>query len=99
MERMRLLGCRFSLDDFGSALSSFGYLRSFPVDYLKIDGVFMRGITDNAVNQALVRAINEVGHVMNIKTVAEYVEDSATAIGNAHAEAILRRCQAGVDPV
>ena len=78
MERMRLLGCRFALDDFGSGLSSFGYLRSLPVDYLKIDGVFMRGITENAVNQALVRAINEVGHVMNIKTVAEYVEDSAT---------------------
>jgi diguanylate cyclase (GGDEF)-like protein/PAS domain S-box-containing protein len=78
MARLHALGCKFSLDDFGSGLSSFGYLRSLPVDFLKIDGVFVRDITTNPVNQALVRAINEVGHVMNIKTVAEYVENVET---------------------
>jgi diguanylate cyclase (GGDEF)-like protein/PAS domain S-box-containing protein len=75
---LRALGCRFSLDDFGSGLSSFAYLRSLPVDYLKIDGVFIRGIAHNDINRALVKAINEVGHVMGIRTIAEYVEDPPT---------------------
>ncbi|MES2150087.1 MAG: EAL domain-containing protein [Pseudomonadota bacterium] len=78
MEQLRALGCRFSLDDFGSGLSSFGYLRSLPVDFLKIDGVFIRDIAANTINRAMVKAINEVGHVMGIQTVAEYVEDEAT---------------------
>ncbi len=78
MQRMKQLGCRFSLDDFGSGFSSFGYLKALPVDYLKIDGVFVRGIAHNAINRAMVKAINEVGHVMGLKTVAEYVEDEAT---------------------
>jgi diguanylate cyclase (GGDEF)-like protein/PAS domain S-box-containing protein len=76
--RLRTLGCRFSLDDFGSGLSSFAYLRTLQVDYLKIDGVFIRDIARNDVNRALVKAINEVGHVMGIRTVAEYVEDRVT---------------------
>jgi EAL domain-containing protein (putative c-di-GMP-specific phosphodiesterase class I) len=76
--RLRALGCRFSLDDFGSGLSSFAYLRTLAVDYLKIDGVFIRGIVKNDVDRALVKAINEVGHVMGIRTVAEYVEDAST---------------------
>jgi diguanylate cyclase (GGDEF)-like protein/PAS domain S-box-containing protein len=78
MEQLRRLGCRFSLDDFGSGLSSFAYLRALPVDYLKIDGVFIRGIAHNDINRAMVKAINEIGHVMGIQTVAEYVEDAAT---------------------
>ena len=78
MARLSSLGCRFALDDFGSGLSSFAYLRSLKVDYLKIDGVFVRGIASNHINRALVRAINEVGHVMGIQTVAEFVKDGPT---------------------
>ena len=78
MTRLKALGCRFSLDDFGSGLSSFAYLKALPVDYLKIDGMFIRDIKSNAISCALVKAINEVGHVMGMRTVAEYVEDDET---------------------
>jgi len=78
MAGLKVLGCRFSLDDFGSGLSSFAYLKALPVDFLKIDGVFIRDIANNAINRAMVKAINEVGHVMGLSVVAEYVEDEPT---------------------
>jgi diguanylate cyclase (GGDEF)-like protein len=75
MRKLKELGCRFSLDDFGSGTSSYSYLRSLPIDYLKIDGAFVKDIARNANDYAVVKSINEIGHVMGKRTVAEYVED------------------------
>jgi diguanylate cyclase (GGDEF)-like protein len=75
MNRMKIIGCQFSLDDFGTGLSSYSYLRNLPVDFVKIDGVFVRDIANNPGDYAVVRSINEIGHYMGKKTIAEYVED------------------------
>lgn len=75
---MRKAGCTMALDDFGAGLSSFAYLKQFPVDYLKIDGSFIRHLASSAVDREIVSSINDIGHRLGIHTVAESVEDEAT---------------------
>jgi len=75
IHRLKSAGCRFALDDFGEGFSSFSYLRILQVDYLKIDGSFVRNVDKDPVNRALVQAMNAVARVLGKKTVAEFVEN------------------------
>ncbi len=75
IQQMKNLGCTFLLDDFGSGMSSFTYLKQLPVNKLKIDGTFVRDIVDDEIDRAMVRSINDVGHAVGMQTVAEFVEN------------------------
>ncbi|MTT52136.1 EAL domain-containing protein [Alcanivorax sp. VBW004] len=75
--RIREQGCKVALDDFGSGFSSFSYLKHFPVDFIKIDGSFVRNLLHSSVDRTIVESINEVAHRLGVKTVAEYVEEHA----------------------
>lgn len=75
IETIRAFGCRFSLDDFGSGYSSFAYLKNFKVDYLKIDGAFIRDLAKSPADFAMVKSMHQIGHALGLQTVAEYVEN------------------------
>ena len=75
IREMRNIGCKFSLDDFGSGLSSYAYLKHLPVDYIKIDGVFVKDLVEDESDYAMVRSINEMAQFLGKETIAEYVEN------------------------
>lgn len=77
VNELKEIGCRFALDDFGSGFASFSYLKTLPVDFLKIDGSFVRHLAENAVDHTMVDIINQLGHVMGLETIAEFVESEA----------------------
>ncbi|VAW80295.1 diguanylate cyclase/phosphodiesterase (GGDEF & EAL domains) with PAS/PAC sensor(s) [hydrothermal vent metagenome] len=74
IRRLRTQGCRFALDDFGSGLSAFGYLKGLEIDYIKIDGSIVRNIVSSNLDAAMVQAINDIGHAVGVHTIAEFVE-------------------------
>lgn len=79
MQELGAMGCRFAIDDFGSGHASYGYLENLPVDYVKIDGMFVRDLPDNALHRAIVESVHRIGSTLGIKTVAESVETQAIA--------------------
>ncbi len=78
IDRVRALGCQFALDDFGSGFSTFAYLKSLPIDYLKIDGSLVKDLATDRIDREMVKAINQIGHTVGAKTIAEFVEDQDT---------------------
>jgi Amt family ammonium transporter len=88
IRELRDLGCRFALDDFGSGLSSFGYLKNLPIDYLKIDGMFIKDMNTDSLDKGMVEAIKTVADTMRLTTIAEFVEND---------EIILELRRVGID--
>jgi EAL domain-containing protein (putative c-di-GMP-specific phosphodiesterase class I) len=80
MDEFKKLGCTFALDDFGTGFSSYSYLKNLPVDYLKIDGNFIRDILNDKIDLAMVTSIRDVADAMKIKTVAEFVESKGIMV-------------------
>ena len=75
IRNLKAEGCQFALDDFGSGMSSYTYLKHLPVDYIKIDGIFVRDLVNDPIDLAMVNSINEIAHILDKKTIAEYVEN------------------------
>jgi Amt family ammonium transporter len=76
VDRLKAEGATFALDDFGNGFSSFAYLKRLSVDYLKIDGSFVKDIDENPIDRAMVESVNNIGHTMGMRTIAEYVHTS-----------------------
>lgn len=77
INRLKSVGATFALDDFGNGFTSFAYLKRLPVDYLKIDGSFVKGIDSDPIDRSMVESVNNIGHTMGMKTIAEYVQSNA----------------------
>jgi diguanylate cyclase (GGDEF)-like protein/PAS domain S-box-containing protein len=77
IKKLKNIGCTFALDDFGNGFSSFAYLKNLPFDYLKLDGSFVKGIDKDEIDLAMVEAVNKIGHILGMQTIAEFVKDSA----------------------